>query len=119
MAGGLFRWGVNGGVTIGNFTGANQTSPIAGSLDARGFTNWTFQVKGTITTGGITVQGTTDGTNWFDLVPPSSGTSTGQQANPIVQTNGQLLYKNALYGVRGVSNGTFAGSATLEGFATP
>lgn len=114
------RWGAGGGVTIGAFTAASQTSPMAGNLDARGFGQWTFQLKGgTITAGGITVQGTTDGTNWFDLTPDASSASTGANANPITSLDAQIRYKGPLYAVRGVSNGTFAGSTTLEGFAIP
>jgi hypothetical protein len=92
---------------------------MVGSLDARSFGKWNFQLKGTISAGGITVQGTLDGTNFFDLAPDSSSTSTGLNVNPMTSTDAQLRYNGVLFGVRGVSNGTFAGSATLEGFATP
>lgn len=118
MSWGISRWGT-AGVPVGAFTGATQTSPIAGNLDARGYATWTFWVKGTISAGGITVQGTPDGTTWSDLVPDSTGSSTGSSANPIVGTDALMRFKGPLYGVRGVSSGDFAGSATLVGMAAP
>lgn len=119
MSWGVSRWGAEGGVPVGSFTAASQTSPSAGWLDARGYGQWNFQVKGTISAGGITVQGSLDNINWFDLTPDSTATSTGQNVNPITQTDAQLRYRGQLSAVRGVSNGTFAGSATLLAMGAP
>lgn len=119
MSWGISRWGAQGGVPVGALTAANQTTPSAGWLDARGYGQWIFQIRGTITAGGITVQGSLDNITWFDLTPDSTATSTGQNVNPITQVNAQLRYRGQLSAVRGVSNGTFAGSATLLAEAAP
>lgn len=118
-AAGLIRVGYGGAVPIGVFTGASQSGPLSMYLDGKGFASWNFQLKGTVTTGGVTVQGTTDGVNFFDLAPDGVNTTTGSNVNPIVSLDAQIRYKGPLYGVRGVSTSDFTGSVTLLGFATP
>ena len=111
--------GHDGAVAIGAFTGAAQTGPTS-MTEARRFTNWTFTCKGTFSAGGVTVQGSIDdGVTWFDLVPDAVNTSTGMNVNPITSTDAEIRYKGPLTAVRGVSDGSFSGTVTLLGFATP
>jgi hypothetical protein len=112
----IYSVGHDGAATIGSFTAANQTSPGA-MAEGRRFRDWTFHCTGTFTTGGVTVQGSIDnGASYFDLVPDSINTSTGQNVNPITDTNSEIRYKGALTQVRGVSNAAFTGSVVLKGY---
>ncbi len=112
----IYSVGHDGAATIGSFTAANQTSPGA-MTEARRFRDWTFHCTGTFTTGGITVQGSIDnGVSYFDLVPDAINTSTGQNVNPITDTNSEIRYKGGLTQVRGVSNAAFTGSVVLKGY---
>lgn len=119
MSWGISRWGAEGGVPIGALTAATQTTPAAGFNDARGYGQWNFQLKGTISAGGVTVQGSLDNVTWFDLAPDTSSTSTGLNVNPITSVDAQLRYRGALSAVRGVSNGAFTGSVTLLALGAP
>jgi hypothetical protein len=111
--------GQDGAATIGSFTASGQTSPGA-MAEARRFKDWTFHLTGTISAGGITVQGSIDnGASYFDLVPDSVNTSTGQNVNPLTDTNSEIRYKGSLTQVRGVSNAAFTGSVVLKGYAVP
>lgn len=101
---GLIRWpNVAGSQTILSASGTGAGAAFG--KEARNFTRWTAYSTGTFVAT-VKVQGTIDGTNWFDIGDVSTA-------------GANINYQYPLFAIRGNCTAYTSGSFTVEATASP